>query len=95
MLKQYIVLGKKDNRTLEMYHSAMQGVRGLLVGQTAPLDTGGLLYIGERTARSNYKLTGKMDHLVCFLPGVLALGHFHGVETGMNPHNAMCSDHCP
>lgn len=25
----------------------------------------------------------KMDHLVCFLPGLLALGHLHGVETGV------------
>jgi hypothetical protein len=26
--------------------------------------------------------TPKMDHLVCFLPGTLALGHLHGVNTG-------------
>lgn len=28
--------------------------------------------------------TPKMDHLVCFLPGTLALGHLHGVNTGQN-----------
>jgi hypothetical protein len=27
-------------------------------------------------------LSPKVDHLTCFLPGVLALGHMHGVETG-------------
>lgn len=27
-------------------------------------------------------LSPKVDHLVCFLPGVLALGHLHGIETG-------------
>lgn len=26
--------------------------------------------------------SSKMDHLVCFLPGALALGHLHGIETG-------------
>lgn len=26
--------------------------------------------------------TPKMDHLVCFLPGTLALGHLHGINTG-------------
>ena len=35
---------------------------------------------GERRAK-----TPKMDHLVCFLPGTLALGHLHGVNTGIKP----------
>jgi hypothetical protein len=33
---------------------------------------------GERRAK-----TPKMDHLVCFLPGTLALGYLHGVNTGI------------
>lgn len=43
---------------------------------------GGLLYVGERTAFTEGPPTKKMDHLVCFLPGLLALGHSHGIETG-------------
>lgn len=40
------------------------------------------MYVGERTAFTEGPPSKKMDHLVCFLPGLLALGHFHGVETG-------------
>ena len=32
--------------------------------------------------------TPKMDHLVCFLPGALALGHLHGVDTGAQSNSA-------
>jgi mannosyl-oligosaccharide alpha-1,2-mannosidase len=37
-----------------------------------------LLFIGELEADG--RLTGKMDHLVCFYPGLLALGHAAGVR---------------
>ena len=40
------------------------------------------MYVGERTAGKQGVPSKKMDHLVCFLPGLLALGHFHGIETG-------------
>lgn len=82
MLKQYIMGGKRDKNLLSMYHKAMQGVRSILLGQTGRLDAGGLLFVGELNIHSRSKLSGKMDHLVCFLPGVLALGHFYGIETG-------------
>ena len=40
-----------------------------------------LYYVGEligaNTAKS-MSFQAKMDHLVCFLPGTLALGHYHG-----------------
>lgn len=75
--------GKKDKYLLRMYQDAMQGVRSVLLGQTGPLSSGGLLYVGEWTANSKTTISGKMDHLVCFLPGVLALGHFYGIETGV------------
>ena len=34
------------------------------------------------TGQQRRPKTPKMDHLVCFLPGTLALGHLHGVNTG-------------
>lgn len=46
------------------------------------VSSGGLMYVGERTAFMEGPPSKKMDHLVCFLPGLLALGHFHGIETG-------------
>mmetsp|Transcript_18688 Transcript_18688/g.46545 ORF Transcript_18688/g.46545 Transcript_18688/m.46545 type:complete len:316 (-) Transcript_18688:1614-2561(-) len=39
----------------------------------------GLLYVAERETGINSKVVHKMDHLVCFLPGVLALGHSEGL----------------
>lgn len=92
MLKQYIMGGQKDKQLLHMYQAAMQGVRAILLGQTGQIQTGGLLYIGEWTMNSNNKLSGKMDHLVCFLPGVLALGHFYGIETGVNFDRRGCTE---
>ena len=53
----------------------MRGVRARLLARSA----GGLLYVAELVGGA---LSPKMDHLVCFLPGALALGHLHGVSTG-------------
>ena len=39
----------------------------------------GLLYVAERVGGVAGTLVHKMDHLVCFLPGVLALGHAEGL----------------
>lgn len=39
----------------------------------------GLLYVAERVGGVGGTLVHKMDHLVCFLPGVLALGHLEGL----------------
>jgi endoplasmic reticulum Man9GlcNAc2 1,2-alpha-mannosidase len=97
LLKQYIFSGRKDDLWLEAYMAAMNGVRNCLVGWTAPAEKGGLLFVGEQklqeigNALGTLRMLGgdpashlspKMDHLVCFLPGVLALGHYHGIETG-------------
>ncbi|BDA50577.1 probable endoplasmic reticulum mannosyl-oligosaccharide 1,2-alpha-mannosidase at C-terminar half [Coccomyxa sp. Obi] len=77
MLKQWLISGKKQPSFLEGYKEAMQGVRKKLLARTAP--QGGLLFVGELHGET---LEPKMDHLVCFLPGLLALGHLHGVNTG-------------
>lgn len=39
----------------------------------------GLLYVAEREGGVGGRAVHKMDHLVCFLPGVLALGHSEGL----------------
>jgi len=53
------------------YKQAMKGVRGLLLQRTSP-GPEGLTYIAERRRRKG-PLEPKMDHLVCFLPGVAVL----------------------
>lgn len=49
------------------YKEAMRGVRELLLKNTRAEGEGGLLYIGELHS-GQYE--PKMDHLVCFMPGV-------------------------
>jgi hypothetical protein len=46
------------------YEEAMRGVRNQMLMRT---DQDGLLFVGEL---SNGQAVPKMDHLVCFLPGM-------------------------
>ncbi|XP_058095324.1 mannosyl-oligosaccharide 1,2-alpha-mannosidase MNS3 [Magnolia sinica] len=60
----------------EMYEEAMKGVRHLLVRKSIPK---GLVFVGELPYGSHGSFSPKMDHLVCFLPGTLALGATKGI----------------
>lgn len=60
----------------EMYTEAMRGVKHLLVRKTVP---NGLVFVGELPSGRNGGFSPKMDHLVCFLPGTLALGATKGI----------------
>ncbi|XP_069017550.1 endoplasmic reticulum mannosyl-oligosaccharide 1,2-alpha-mannosidase [Embiotoca jacksoni] len=73
LLKQWIQGGKTEDDLLEDYLQAIEGVRKHLVRQTGP---GRLTFIGEL---SHNRFNPKMDHLVCFLPGTLALGAHNGL----------------
>nr|XP_057908316.1 endoplasmic reticulum mannosyl-oligosaccharide 1,2-alpha-mannosidase isoform X1 [Doryrhamphus excisus] len=77
LLKQWIQGGKTEDELLEDYIEAIDGVKKHLVRQT-----GGhkLTFVGEL---SHNRFSPKMDHLVCFLPGTLALG----------VHNDLPGDH--
>lgn len=55
------------------YKKAMRGVRDLLLMRTSP-GADGLLYIAERRRRKG-AVEPKMDHLVCFLPGLHTVYH--------------------
>ncbi|XP_026090489.1 endoplasmic reticulum mannosyl-oligosaccharide 1,2-alpha-mannosidase-like [Carassius auratus] len=73
LLKQWLQSGKKETELLEDYLQAIEGVRKNLLRQTSPSK---LTFVGEL---SNGRLNPKMDHLVCFLPGTLALGVHNGL----------------
>ncbi|KAF3449926.1 hypothetical protein FNV43_RR06005 [Rhamnella rubrinervis] len=60
----------------DMYEEAMKGVRNLLVRKSIP---NGLVFVGELPYGSKGSFHPKMDHLVCFLPGTLALGATKGI----------------
>nr|XP_061836739.1 endoplasmic reticulum mannosyl-oligosaccharide 1,2-alpha-mannosidase-like [Nerophis lumbriciformis]XP_061836740.1 endoplasmic reticulum mannosyl-oligosaccharide 1,2-alpha-mannosidase-like [Nerophis lumbriciformis] len=68
LLKQWIQGGRMEDALLEDYIEAINGVKKHLVRQTAHHK---LTFVGEL---SHNRFSPKMDHLVCFLPGTLALG---------------------
>eukprot|EP00128_Syssomonas_multiformis_P004642 Colp12_sorted_trinity150504_noHs@26008 len=73
LLKQWLLSGKKEKAYLQAYEEAVRSIKAFLVKRSHPSR---LTYIAELV---NYRIKHKMDHLVCFLPGTLALGHHHGV----------------
>ncbi|KAG8634669.1 mannosyl-oligosaccharide 1,2-alpha-mannosidase MNS3 isoform X2 [Manihot esculenta] len=60
----------------DMYEEALKGVRRLLVQKSIP---NGLVFVGELPYGPKGVFRPKMDHLVCFLPGTLALGATKGI----------------
>lgn len=80
LLKVWLQLGanKTSNFTYlhNMYEEAMKGVRHLLVRKSIP---NGLVFVGELPYGASGVFSPKMDHLVCFLPGTLALGATKGI----------------
>eukprot|EP00096_Caligus_rogercresseyi_P002186 TRINITY_DN1417_c0_g1_i7.p1 TRINITY_DN1417_c0_g1~~TRINITY_DN1417_c0_g1_i7.p1 ORF type:complete len:421 (+),score=118.63 TRINITY_DN1417_c0_g1_i7:214-1476(+) len=75
LLKQWIQTGKTHDFLKADYMEAIDGVRTWLAKRTS---VSNYLFIGEiQWGGSNFK--PKMDELVCFLPGTLALGVHHGM----------------
>jgi mannosyl-oligosaccharide alpha-1,2-mannosidase len=81
LLKVWIQGGKQEDWLREMYDRAMDGVMNELL---AVSDPDGLVFVADLTGRAQHR---KMDHLVCFLPGLLALGA-HTDPTGKNSQRA-------
>ncbi|TGZ84482.1 family 47 glycosyl hydrolase [Ascodesmis nigricans] len=78
LLKQYLQTGQAETVYADMYHEAVAGIRKHLVAKSHPSH---LTYIGElpKGIRGSDSLSPKMDHLVCFIPGMLALGATGGL----------------
>ena len=70
LLKQYILTGKTDSLVKDMYFEAVEGLINRLLLKSQP---SGLYFIAEYRATLK-KNNNFMDHLVCFVPGMLALG---------------------
>ncbi|KAJ8413840.1 hypothetical protein AAFF_G00064380 [Aldrovandia affinis] len=73
LLKQWVQGGKQESELLEDYLKSMEGVKKNLLRKSSP---SGLTFVGEL---SHGHFSPKMDHLVCFLPGTLALGAHNGL----------------
>ena len=70
LLKVWLQGGRKESWLREMYDRAMNGVMDKLLLAS---DTTGLAFLSDWNGRYNNR---KMDHLVCFMPGTLALGAY-------------------
>lgn len=69
LLKQWIQSGQTEEVLLDRYLEAISAIKKHLVGHSKPNN---FAYVGELL--SGHTSSPKMDHLVCFLPGTLALG---------------------
>ncbi|KAK3730045.1 hypothetical protein QZH41_009559 [Actinostola sp. cb2023] len=74
LLKQWLQTGKTEDWLKNDFISAMDGVISLLSRRSEPNK---LLYVGELLHGTSF--SPKMDHLVCFLPGVMALAAHNGL----------------
>ena len=70
LIKQYLQTSGQEPIYQEMWNQALAGVRKHLVAYSAPSN---LTFIAERPNGLSGKLSPKMDHLVCFMPGTIAL----------------------
>ncbi|EDV28003.1 uncharacterized protein TRIADDRAFT_53127 [Trichoplax adhaerens] len=73
LLKQWLQTYKQETRFKEYYEEAMDGVIKHLIKKSVPNQ---LTYVGEMHGS---QFSPKMDHLVCFLAGNLALGAHNGL----------------
>jgi len=70
LLKMWLFTGKRNDMYKRMYLESVRGMQAKLVHTDD-----GLTYVAELSRAG--VLTKKMDHLVCFVPGMLALGAQH------------------
>lgn len=74
LLKVWIQGGKKEKWLRDMYDRAMDGAINKLLMASSP---SGLAFLSDWNGQTNFR---KMDHLVCFMPGLLTLGAYTNPE---------------
>lgn len=70
MLKIWIQGGRVEPLYREMYDESIEGMHKILLQKSSP---SGLTYIADRNSG---RMDHKMDHLVCFMGGLLGLGAY-------------------
>ncbi|KAL7802020.1 family 47 glycoside hydrolase [Trichoderma aethiopicum] len=76
LIKQYLQTNKQEPIYEEMWDEALAGVRKHLVTYTEPSE---FTIIAERPDGLEHPMSPKMDHLVCFMPGTIALAATGGL----------------
>ena len=70
LIKQYLQTGSAETLYLDMWNEALEGIKKHLLTYT---EHSAFTILGERPSGLNQKISPKMDHLVCFMPGTIAL----------------------
>lgn len=77
LIKQYLQTSKQEPIYKTLWDEALAGVRKHLLTYSTRAN---LTILGERPDGLSGHLSPKMDHLVCFLPGTIALGATEGLS---------------
>jgi len=79
LLKRYLLGGKKEPMYRELYDESMQSVLAQLVRESySPFDNRTYTFLGEQNSG---RLVPEMDHLVCYVGGMLLLGAEGNIRT--------------
>ena len=76
LIKQYLQTSKEEPIYQELWSEALAGVRKHLITYSKSSQ---FTVLGERPEGLDNPLSAKMDHLVCFMPGTIALGATGGL----------------
>lgn len=77
LIKQYLQTSKQEPIYKSLWDEALAGIRKHLLTYSTRAN---LTILGERPDGLSSHLSPKMDHLVCFLPGTIALGATEGLS---------------
>lgn len=75
LIKQYLQTSKQEPLYQEMWDQSLAGVQKHLITYSKHAN---LTILGERPNGLGTNISPKMDHLVCFMPGTIALGATEG-----------------
>lgn len=75
LIKQYLQTSKQEPLYQEMWDQSLAGVQKHLITYSKHAN---LTILGERPNGLGGPISPKMDHLVCFMPGTIALGATEG-----------------
>lgn len=77
LIKQYLQTSEQEPAYQGMWNDSLAGIKKHLLTYSKPSN---FLVLGERQNGLVEKLTPKVDHLVCFLPGTIALATTGGAS---------------
>jgi mannosyl-oligosaccharide alpha-1,2-mannosidase len=76
LIKQYLQTRKQEPIYLEMWEEALGGIKKHLITYSSPSN---FTVLAERPNGLDNNIEPKMDHLVCFMPGAIALATTGGI----------------